>query len=134
MGKRSACNSYKLVTNFTNRRFYGKEPTFNYNFHTSKGFIPMAYVSVTHWTLTEWADDFATVGQDKFIPMIMSVGASAVQMVRTGDLALTVVTQYDSEETAIAAQQKIADIRATAASDFPMTMVSGHTGNVVASS
>lgn len=94
----------------------------------------MAYVSITHWTVNEWSDDFEAAGQTKFIPMILSVGANAVHMVRTGDLSLSVVTLYDSEATAMTAQEKIAEIRATAASEFTMTMDSSHTGNVVASS
>lgn len=94
----------------------------------------MAYVSITHWTVNEWSDAFEAAGKDKFIPMIMSVGASAVHMIKTGDLSLSVVTHYDSEATAMTAQEKIAEIRATAASEFTMTMDSSHAGNVIASS
>jgi len=51
-------------------------------------------------------------------------------MIRTGDLAMCVVTQYPDEATGQSAQQKIADIRAQAASEFPMSMDSAHAGSV----
>ena len=66
----------------------------------------------------------------KFVPMIMSVGASSVQMIRTGELSMCVVTQYPDEATGHSAQQKIAEIRAQAATEFPMSMDSAHAGSV----
>ncbi len=47
---------------------------------------------------------------------------------------MSVVTQYADGDTATAAQQKITDIRAQAASDFPMTMDSAHGSEVIAGS
>ena len=44
---------------------------------------------------------------EKFVPMIMGVGASSGQMVRRGDLSVCVITQYADEATALSAQQKI---------------------------
>ena len=70
----------------------------------------------------------------KFVPMIMSVGASSVQMVRTGDLSISVVTQYADADTAKVAQDRIAQIRSQAASNFPMTMDSTHGGEIIAGS
>ena len=69
---------------------------------------------------------------EKFVPMIMGVGASSGQMVRRGDLSVCVITQYADEATALSAQQKIADIRAQASSQFPMKMDSAHAGFVFA--
>ncbi len=92
----------------------------------------MAYVTISHWTATEMTDEMIATANEKFVPMIISVGASGVQMVRTGDLSMSVVTQY--ADTATAAQQKITDIRAQAAGDFPMTMDSAHGGEVIAGS
>ena len=54
----------------------------------------MAYVTISHWTATEWNDEMEAQATSKFVPMIMSVGATGVQMIRTGDLAMCVVTQY----------------------------------------
>ena len=47
----------------------------------------MGFVTVSHWTASEMSDEMIQIAQDKFVPMIMSVGASGVQMVRTGDLS-----------------------------------------------
>ena len=90
----------------------------------------MAYVTISHWTATEWNDEMEAQATGKFVPMIMSVGATSVQMIRTGDLAMCVVTQFPDEATGQSAQQKIADIRAQAASEFPMSMDSAYAGSV----
>ena len=90
----------------------------------------MGFVTVSHWTASEMSDEMIQIAQDKFVPMIMSVGATGVQMIRTGDLSMCVVTQYPDEATGQSAQQKIADIRAQAASEFPMSMGSAHAGSV----
>ena len=92
----------------------------------------MGFVTVSHWSATEMSDEMIQTAQDKFVPRIMSVGASGVQMVRTGDLSMMVVTQFSDEATGVKAQEKIADIRSKAAQQFPMTMDSSHAGSVMA--
>jgi hypothetical protein len=94
----------------------------------------MSFVTVSHWTSTEEITDvmIATVNE-KFIPMIMAAGASAVQMVRTGDLTSCVVTHYADAATAQAAQARITELRGQVASDFPMTMDSAQSGEVIGS-
>ena len=94
----------------------------------------MAFVTVSHWTSTEISEEMISTANEKFIPLIMGVGASEVQMVRTGELTLCVVTQYPDAEAAQTAQSKIAEIREQVAQDFPMTMVSAHAGEVTGSS
>jgi hypothetical protein len=95
----------------------------------------MAYMTITNWTVTdEMNDEMVAAANEKFVPLIMSVGASSVHMVRTGDTSLSVVTQYPDAAAATAAQEKIAGIRAEAASDFPMTMDSANGGEVIAGS
>jgi len=90
----------------------------------------MAFVTISHWNATEISDEMLATASSQFVPMIMSVGASSVQMVRTGELTMSVVTHYSDAATAEAAQAKIAKIRSQAASDFPMTMESAHGGEV----
>jgi hypothetical protein len=94
----------------------------------------VAYASISHWTTTEWNDALEAIARDKFVPLIMSVGASRVQMVRTGDLAFSVITEYPDEATAQAAQARVADIRAKAADELPMTMADAAAGGVFAHS
>lgn len=93
----------------------------------------MAYSTVSNWTATEWNDELEAIARDKFVPLIKSVGASRVQMIRTGDLTFSVVTEYSDEATANAAQAKIAEIREQAAQELPMTMSSASAGAVFAS-
>ena len=93
----------------------------------------MAFSTISHWTSTEMSDEMISTATKKFIPLIMSVGASGVQMVRTGELTVCVVTQYSDAATAQAAQAKIAEIREQVAQEFPMTMQSAHAGEVIGS-
>ena len=63
----------------------------------------------------------------------MGLGASGVQMVRTGELSSCVVNQYPDAAVAQIAQAKIAEIRDQVAQDLPLTMVSAHGGEVTGS-
>ena len=92
----------------------------------------MGFVTVSHWTATEINDEMMTIAQEQFVPMIMSVGAIGVQMVRTGDLTMMVITQFTDEAAGLNAQKKITDIRSKAAQQFPMSMDSSHAGSVIA--
>jgi hypothetical protein len=92
----------------------------------------MTYASISNWTTTEWNNELEAVARDKFVPLIMSVGALRVQMIRTGDLSFSVMTEYADEATAIAAQAKIADIRAQASGELPMSMSSAAAGGIFA--
>lgn len=94
----------------------------------------MSYCTLSNWTTTEWTDEMEALARDKYVPMVMAVGASSVQMVRTGDNSFTVVTHYADEATAMAAQEKIAAIRSEAADELPMTMADRSGGAVFASS
>ena len=93
----------------------------------------MAFITISHWTSTDMSDETIAAVRDKFLPMIMSAGATGLQMVRTGELSSCVVTHYSDAAAAEAASAKIAQIRASAASDFPMTLVSAHAGEVIGS-
>ncbi len=92
----------------------------------------MTYATVSTWTTDEWNDDLEALGRDKFVPLILSVGATRVQMIRTGDLSFSVVTEYKDEAAASAAQARIAEIRAQAADELPMTMTGSSAGGVFA--
>jgi hypothetical protein len=92
----------------------------------------LTYSSISNWSVTKWTDEMEALARDKFVPMIMSSGASKVQMVRTGDLSFSVVTEYADAAAAEKAQAKIADIRSQAATDLPMTMANVSAGAVFA--
>ena len=58
--------------------------------------------------------------------------AAGVQMIRTGELSFSVVTEYADEARANAAQSKIAEIRAQASGELPMSMSTAAAGGVFA--
>lgn len=92
----------------------------------------MSYSTISLWDVTDWTDAHETLARDKFVPMIMSVGADRVQMVRTGDKSFCVITEYVDAQTAEKAQKRIAEIRGQAAEELPMTMASASAGSVFA--
>jgi hypothetical protein len=84
----------------------------------------MAYVTITHWTTADMTDEMIAAANEKYVPMVIQVGASSVQLVRTGELSMCVITQYIDAKIARSAQQRIAHIRSQAASEFPMKITS----------
>lgn len=93
----------------------------------------MSFFSVSHWNTTDWTDDMEALARDKYVPMVMALGAQSVDMVRTGDLNFIVITKYADEAAANAAQAKIDAIRAEAAGELPMTMSGVERGSAFAS-
>lgn len=94
----------------------------------------MTFSTISHWKTTDWTDELEAIARDTFVPLIMSVGAKRVQMIRTGDRSFSVVTEYADEGAATAAQDRIAEIRAKAARELPMSMDSTAGGSVFAGS
>ena len=94
----------------------------------------MSYIMISNWSTQEWTTEMDEIGQSKFVPMIMSVGATEVQMVRTGANNLSVISHFTSSEAAAQAKEKIAAIRSQAATEPPMTMLDAKEGEVFASS
>lgn len=87
---------------------------------------------MSNWTIADRTPERATLARDQFVPMILAAGARRMQMVHTGEKSLCVVTEYVGAQPARPAQQRIAEIRAKAARDLPMTMVDVATGPVFA--
>ena len=56
----------------------------------------MSYVTISLWNATEWSDGMEDLGREKCVPLVMSMGASSVKMVQTGELSFAVITTYDS--------------------------------------
>ena len=92
----------------------------------------MSYVSISNWTVTDWTPEMEALAREKYVPLVMSVGAKSVKMVRTSDSSFSVVTTYKDEATAKSAAAKIAEIRAQAAGELPMKMVDVVAGEVFA--
>ena len=92
----------------------------------------MTYCTVSHWNATEWNDELEATAREKFVPLIISIGAVKVQMIRTGDLSFCVVTEYPDAMAAETGLARIAEIRSQAADELPMSMASSHAGEVFA--
>ena len=94
----------------------------------------MAYATISHWICDEWTDEMESIARDKYVPLIISLGAAKVQMIRTGELSFSVMTEYADEQTANAVQARVAEIRAEAAQELPMRMDESHAGAVFVTS
>lgn len=93
----------------------------------------MSYFSISHWDTTEWTDAMETIGRDKYVPLVMALGAQSVDMVKTGDQTFVVITKYADAAAGEAAQKRIDEIRDEAATELPMKMASVHRGTTFAS-
>lgn len=94
----------------------------------------MTYATLSNWNVTDWTNEIETTAREKFIPMILSVGAVSVQMVRTGDRTFSVLTEYADAKSAEDAHTKIAEIRSQATQELPMTLASASGGEIFAKS
>lgn len=93
----------------------------------------MSFYSISHWETTDWSDRMEALARDKYVPLVMDLGAESVDMVRTGDLDFVVITKYADEAAAEAAQARIEEIRSEAAEELPMKMSSLDRGSTFAS-
>ena len=93
----------------------------------------MSYFTISHWEADEWTDEMEAIAKDKFGPMIMAVGATSADFIKTSDKTMAVVTKYKDEATGTAAIAKIAEIRGQAASTMPVRMVSDVKGSAFVS-
>ncbi|WP_323769494.1 hypothetical protein [Antarctobacter sp.] len=92
----------------------------------------MAHFTISHWETEDWTDEMETLAREKYVPLVKSVGAQRVTMVRVADRSFMVVTEYADAATAEAAQARIAEIRSQAAEELPMKMTAAMGGEVFA--
>ena len=45
----------------------------------------MSYVTISLWNATECSDEMEALAREKYVPLVMSTGASSVKMVQTGE-------------------------------------------------
>ena len=91
------------------------------------------YVTMSHWEASEMTDEMIETMQNKFMPMIKSLGADRCFEVQTSETTVTIVTVYPDEATKKAATEKIAEIRAQGADTLNATLVKAEEGPIVAS-
>jgi len=88
---------------------------------------------ISQWATTKWTEDMEALAREKYVPMVMALGAECVDVVRTGDLSFLVITKHTDAKTAEAAQTKIDAILNEAADEPPMTMSNVERGSAFAS-
>ena len=93
----------------------------------------MTFYTVYHWEANSWDKDDEIKAKEKYVPLIMSLGAISIKMIRTDEFKFMVITEWPNAEKGKEAAMKIAEIREQAAEEFENTMVSSHAGEVFAS-
>ena len=93
----------------------------------------MSFITVSHWEEKIWNKEDETKATEKYIPMIMSMGAKSVKMCKTDELKFMVITEWPNGLVAKEAADKIASIRVQASEEFDNVMISSHAGETFAS-
>ena len=93
----------------------------------------MSIYTVSHWEANSWDPEDEIKAKEKYVPMIMSLGAVSVKMCKTDELKFMVITEWTDGDKAKEAAEKIAQIREQASEEFENTMLSSHMGTVFAS-
>tara|TARA_B100000242_G_C43028920_1_gene479260 strand:+ start:524 stop:808 length:285 start_codon:yes stop_codon:yes gene_type:complete len=93
----------------------------------------MSFFTVSHWEAKTWNKEDEAKASEKYIPMILSMGATSVKMCKTDELKFMVITEWSSGEIAKEAAEKIASVRAQASEEFDNVMISSHAGEAFAS-
>ena len=93
----------------------------------------MEFVTISHWDVPEVTDQMMEEAKQKFMPLILAIGADNVYMVRTSDSSISAVTHFPNEDLGKAAMDKISAVREKAAEHFAMTLNSAHAGACLSS-
>lgn len=94
----------------------------------------MSFGVISDWQSTvPNNDEMRAEARNKYAPAVMSLGASHVYFIETGESTFKVVTIYPDEATANGARDKQNAVRAKAASELPVKMVGEHRGEIFAS-
>ena len=82
----------------------------------------MSFITVSHWEAKTWNKEDEAKATEKYIPMILSMGANSVKMCKTDELKFMVVTEWSNGQVAKEAAEKIASIREQASEEFDNVM------------
>ena len=83
--------------------------------------------------MIETSEKMITSLTDKYIPMIMKLGAISVELVRTGNLSICVITQYPDANFVGLVQAKIAEIKDQVTKESSFFFVNTIVGEVIRS-
>ena len=93
----------------------------------------MSFITVSHWEAKTWNKEDETKATEKYINMIMSMGAKSVKMCKTDELKFMVITEWPNELVAKESADTITSIREQASEEFDNIMISSHAGETFAS-
>ncbi len=93
----------------------------------------MSFYTVSHWEANSWDPEDEIKAKEKYVPMIMSLGAVSVKMCKTDELKFMVITEWPNGAVAKEAAEKIASVREQASEEFDNVMISSHAGETFAS-
>ena len=60
----------------------------------------MSFITVSHWEAKTWNKEDETKATEKYVPMIMSLGAKSVKMCKTDELNFMVITEWSNGQVA----------------------------------
>ena len=90
------------------------------------------YATISHWKANEINDEMIEIMQNKFMPMLKSLGALNSYEIKTSENTVSIVTIFPDKETKIAATERINQIRSQGASEFESTMIKAEEGEIIA--
>ena len=93
----------------------------------------MSFFTVSHWEAQTLNKEDEAKATEKYVPMILSLGANSVKMCKTEELKFMVITECPNGDVAKEATEKIANVREQASEEFDNVMISSHSGETFAS-
>ena len=78
----------------------------------------MSFFTVSHWEAKTWNKEDEAKATEKYVPMILSLGANSVKMCKTEELKFMVITEWPNGAVAKEAAEKIASVREQASEEF----------------
>ena len=91
------------------------------------------YATISHWEAKEINDEMIETMQNKFMPMLKSLGAINCYEIQTSANKVSIVTIYPDKKSKDEATEKINQIRSQGATEFDSTMITAEEGDVIAS-
>ena len=93
----------------------------------------MSFFTVSHWEAKTWNKENEAKANEKYIPMILSLGANSVKTCKTEELKFMVITERPNGAVAKEAAKKIARVREQDTKEFDNVMISCNAGETFAS-
>ena len=93
----------------------------------------MSFFTVSQWEAKTWNKEDEAKATEKYVPVILSLGANSVKMCKTEDLKFMIITEWPNGGVAKEDSEKIASFREQDSEVFDNVMISSHAGETFAS-